>query len=176
TTQSGAVANYNGVTVSLREQYHNWIMAHINYTYSHAHDEVSNGGLFPIGNSNATGFPGADIQTQINPTSLRANNYGNADYDIRNLFSADYVITPPTHFENKFARAALGGWQWSGKIFARSGLPFSVIDGNAAGQLAQGGVDVAVAQQILPGAQSGSCGVAAAYTNANPTNCLNASA
>jgi hypothetical protein len=177
TTQSGAVANYNGVTISLREQYHNWIMAHVNYTYSHALDEVSNGGLFPIGNSTGAGYPeGGNIQTQINPTSLRANNYGNADYDIRNLFSADYVITPQTHFENKFAKAALGGWQWSGKVFLRSGLPFTVIDTNAAAGLAQSGTDVNVAQQILPGAQPSTCGTGAAYTNSSGATCLSPSA
>jgi Carboxypeptidase regulatory-like domain len=176
TTQSGAVANYNGVTFSIREQYHSWIMAHINYTYSHALDEVSNGGLFPIGNSTGAGYaPGGNILTQINPTSLRANNYGNADYDIRNLFNADYVITPPAHFQNKFAKAALGGWQWSGKVFVRSGLPFSVIDENAAGAIAQGGTDVTVAQQISAG-QAGTCGAAAAYTNTNLVPCVNASA
>jgi len=171
TTQSGAVANYNGVTVSAREQYHNWILAHVNYTYSHALDEVSNGGLFPIGGNAVV----ANILTQINPTSLRANNYGNADYDIRHLFSADYVITPPTHFENKFLKAALGGWQWSGKVFARTGLPYTVLDGNAAGGIAQGGVDVTVGQQITGGA-SASCGAGAAYTNVSPRGCANAAA
>ena len=115
-------------------------MAHVNYTYSHALDEVSNGGLFPIGGNTNSGVA-YNILTQINPTSLRANNYGNADYDIRNLFNGDYVITPPTHFENKFLKAALGGWQWSGKVFLRSGLPFTVIDGNAGGSIAQGPAD-----------------------------------
>lgn len=175
TTQSGAVANYNGLTFSLREQYHGWIMAHLNYTYSHALDEVSNGGLFPIGGNTNSGVS-SNILTQINPTSLRANNYGNADYDIRNLFNADYVITPPTHFENKFLKAALGGWQWSGKVFLRSGLPFTVVDGNAAGAIAQGGTDVTVAQIISAGAGGSSCGKASAYTNANPTLCVNPAA
>lgn len=175
TTQSGAVANYNGVTFSVREQYHNWFMAHFNYTYSHALDEVSNGGLFPIGGNTNSGVA-SNILTQINPTSLRANNYGNADYDVRNLFSADYVITPPTHFENKFMKALMGGWQWSGKVFLRSGLPYTVVDGNAAGSIGQGGTDVTVAQIIGPGAAGSSCGRGSAYTNANPTLCVNPAA
>ena len=175
TTQSGAVANYNGVTFSLREQYHTWLLAHVNYTYSHTLDEVSNGGLFPIGGNTSSGVA-SNILTQINPTSLRANNYGNADYDIRNLFSADYVITPPTHFENKFMKALMGGWQWSGKIFARSGLPYTVVDGNAAGSIGQTGTDVTVGQIIGPGAAGSSCGAAAAYVNANPKLCANPAA
>jgi outer membrane receptor protein involved in Fe transport len=173
--QSGAVGNYNGVTVSLREQYHNWFMAHLNYTFSHALDEDSNGGIVPIGNSAVSGYPGADIQTQINPLSLRANNYGNSDYDIRHLFNADYVITPPTHFGNRFAKAALGGWQWSGKIYARTGLPYSVLDGYAGAGLAQIAAGTNIAEQIAPGA-SNSCGAGAAYTNTNGKPCLNASA
>jgi hypothetical protein len=179
TVQSGAVSNYNGVTASVRVQYHSWIMAHLNYTFSHNLDEDSNGGLFPIGGN----YFDANIQTQINPTSLRANNYGNSDYDVRHLFNADYVITPPVHFENKFAKAALGGWQWSGKVFLRSGLPYTVMDGDAVTGLSQvtlsagdgvGGVNVA--QQIAPVATSGSCGKAANYTSANPVPCVNLSA
>ncbi len=174
TVQSGAVANYNGVTVSLREQFHSWFLAHFNYTFSHTLDEDSNGGLVPIGNSAVSGYPGMDIQTQINPLSLRANNYGNADYDIRNLMNADFVITPPVHFENRFAKAALGGWQWSGKIYARTGLPYSVLDGYAGAGLAQVQPGVNLAQQISAGAAN-SCGAGAAYTNTT-TPCLNASA
>lgn len=169
TIQSGANSNYNGLTISVREQYHDWIMAHVNYTYSHALDETSNGGLFPIG-----GWAGGgNVQTQINPGSLRANNYGNADYDVRNLFTADYVITPNVHFENKLVKGLLGGWQWSGKVFIHSGLPYTITDGNSAGSLANGGF--VIANQITGGA-SNSCGFAAAYTNSTPTPCANAAA
>jgi hypothetical protein len=164
TIQSGAVSNYNGVQFSLRVQHHNWIMAHINYAYSHALDETSNGGLFEIGVNS--------YQTQINPGSLRANNYGNADYDIRNSFNADYVITPPVHLQNKFAKVALGGWQWSGKAYARSGFPYTVFDNNATSAFVNGGTNIA--QVIAPGASS-SCGSGAAYTNTTIEPCLNAS-
>jgi hypothetical protein len=86
-------------------------LAHINYTYSHTLDESSNNGPYLIGSWAGGGI----AQTQINPGSLRTNNYGNADYDVRHLFTADYVVTAPTHFENKLLKGALGGWQWSGK-------------------------------------------------------------
>jgi hypothetical protein len=175
TVQSGAVSNYNGLTATVRVMYHNWLMAHINYTYSHALDETSNNGIFSIGNWLGGGsFEfGGNVQTQINPGSLRANNYGNADYDVRHLFNADYVVAPPTHFENKFLKNLLGGWQWSGKVYAHSGLPYSVYDGNAEGSLINGGI--ALAGIISTGA-SNSCGSGAAYTNLNIKPCLNASA
>ncbi len=173
TLQSGAVSNYNGVTFSLREQFHSWFTAHVNYTFSHALDEISNGGIFPANKNSLFSF-----QYQVNPLSLRANNYGNADYDIRNLFNADYVITPPVHFSNNFLKGVFGGWQWSGKVYIRSGLPFTVMDGNASGAIAQGGGPV-IAQQSYAGA-SASCGRSSAYTNGNAnfgtTACLNLSA
>jgi hypothetical protein len=78
--------------------------------------KFSNGGIFTYGDS---------LLGQLNPTSPRANNCGNSDYDIRHLFSADYVLAPKFHFQNRFLVGAIGGWEWSGKIFARSGLPFS---------------------------------------------------
>ena len=171
TLQSGANSNYNGVTGSVRLQYHSWLMSHFNYTFSHTLDETSNGGLFVIG-----GWPnGYNVQTQINPGSLRANNYGNADYDIRHLFNADYVVTPPVHFNNMFAKAVLGGWQWSGKVFARSALPYTVLDANAFGDLAYNNALSVVANQISGGANP-SCGVGAVVTNTNVKPCTNAAA
>ena len=124
TFQSGAISNYNGLTVSLRERFSKSFTAHLNYTWSHNLDEASNGGVFTYGDS---------ILGQICPGSLRACNYGNSDYDIRHYFSADYVYNPTFHFSSMLARQALNGWQFSGKIFWRSGLPFSVTDGNTTG-------------------------------------------
>lgn len=175
TVQSGAISNYNGVTATVRVMYHNWLMSHINYTYSHTLDETSNNGLYSIGGwagGGSSGF-GGNVQTQINPGSLRANNYGNADYDVRHLFNADYVVTPSTHFENKFVKGLLAGWQWSGKLYAHSGLPYSVYDGNAIGDLFNGGIALA---DVISAGTSNSCGSGAAYTNTNIKPCLNASA
>ena len=47
---SAAVSNYNGMVVSFRHQFAGWGngLFQINYTYGHAFDEVSNGGLFPF--------------------------------------------------------------------------------------------------------------------------------
>ena len=123
TVQSGALSNYNGLTLTLAKRFSHSIAGHINYTWSHAIDEVSNGGIFTYGDSTLG---------QINPLSLRANNYGNADYDIRHLISADFVYTPSYKLGNHVLNAALGGWQLSSKIFWRTGLPFSVFDGNTA--------------------------------------------
>jgi outer membrane receptor protein involved in Fe transport len=171
TLQSGANSNYNGVTGSVRLQYHSWLMSHFNYTFSHTLDETSNGGLFPIG-----GWPnGFNVQTQMNPGSLRANNYGNADYDIRHLFNADYVVTPPVHFNNMFAKAVLGGWQWSGKVYLRSALPYTVLDANAFGDIAQTNV-LGIPANVIGGGANPSCGVGAVVTNTTMHPCTIAGA
>ncbi len=169
--KSGAISNYNGVSFSLREQFSGWFLAHFNYTYAHNLDELSNGGLFTYGDS----LP----LFQINPTSLRANNYGNSDYDIRHNFSADYVLTPNFHFGNRYVKQLLGGWQWSGKVFTRSGLPFSITDGNTNGSLLNGGGTI-LGQPIAGIRAQSSCGLSSVFTNGNAafgtTACLNSAA
>ena len=43
---SGAISNYNGLTLSVRENTWRGLSGQFSYTYSHALDEVSNGGVF----------------------------------------------------------------------------------------------------------------------------------
>ena len=145
--KSGAVSNYNGVTFSLRHQFSHWFSAHVNYTWSHNIDETSNGGLFTYG--------GDAILGQICPQGLRACNYGNSDYDVRHLVNADWVFNPSFH-KTGALKWLTEGWQFSGKMFARTGLPFGITDGNLSGTVLNGG-DTIMAQ-IIGNAQPGSCG------------------
>lgn len=128
--QSIAVSNYNGLTASLRRNFSHGVAFQANYTWSHALDEISNGGFlsFNLGTAPSIGNP-------TNPFNLRAN-YGNADYDVRHYFSMNYV------WDDVFRRmfqwgpnAVFKGWTLSGTIFARSGLPFTVFDGVVSSQL-----------------------------------------
>ncbi len=121
--QSAGISNYNGLTATFSQRLTYGFTVNASYTWSHAMDEVSNGG-FGL-EYNAT----SSIQYQINPYCLRCNNYGNSDYDIRNYFSASYVWQTPWKFSNKFANGAFGGWTLSQNFFARTGLPYSIIDG-----------------------------------------------
>jgi carboxypeptidase family protein len=160
--QSGAISNYHGVSFIVREQFSQWLLGHFQYTYAHNLDEVSNGGIFTYGDS---------LLGQINPTSLRADNYGNSDYDIRHNISADYVVSPRFHFENKFVKQLTGGWQWAGKVFWRTGLPFSVVDGNWDGSEANGFGTILATPVGTQSGQAGSCGKSSVTTP-----CLNANA
>ncbi len=101
------------------------------YTWSHSMDEISNDG------APGTPYNGlTSISYQLNPLCLKCNNYGNADYDIRNSFNASYVWQTPWKFGNKFANGAFGGWTISQNFFARSGLPLTVLDSTPGASIA----------------------------------------
>jgi outer membrane receptor protein involved in Fe transport len=116
---SGAVSNDNQLTASYSRRLTYGFTIQASYTWAHAMDEISNGGSLP--------YSGTSAIYQYNPLNLRSN-YGNADYDIRSSFNAQYVWQTPWKFGNKFANEAFGGWTLSQNFFARSGLPLTVFD------------------------------------------------
>ena len=118
---SGAVSNDNQLTATYQRRLTYGFTIQASYTWAHALDEISNGGNLP--------YSGASQVYQYNPLNLR-NNYGNADYDIRNSFNAQYVWNTPWKFGNKYIQGAIGGWTLSQNFFVRSGLPLTVTDGN----------------------------------------------
>ena len=123
---SGAVSNYNGLTASFSQRMTYGFSVQASYTWSHAMDEVSNGG---VGGTPFNFGTAPSLQYQINPACFRCNNYSNADYDLRSYFSASYVWQTPWKFGNKFVNGAFGGWMISQNFFARTGLPFTVMNG-----------------------------------------------
>ncbi|MGB8885264.1 MAG: carboxypeptidase regulatory-like domain-containing protein [Candidatus Korobacteraceae bacterium] len=118
---SSAVSNFNGLTGSFNQRLTYGFSVQASYTWSHSLDEISNGGVLA--------YSTTTLSYQVNPFCLRCNNYGNADYDIRNSFNASYVWQMPYKFSNKYANGAFGGWTLSQNFFARSGLPLTVLDG-----------------------------------------------
>jgi hypothetical protein len=127
---SNGVSNYNGLVASYKHRFSGWAgngVVQLNYTYSHAFDEVSNGGF--------NSFSGSTLAPQ-DPFNLRGN-YGPADYDVRHNFNANYVWEVPVR------KALMGhgwvplvdGWQVSGTVFARTGLPYTVHDTAFSGTL-----------------------------------------
>jgi hypothetical protein len=134
---SAGVASYNGLQLSVQQRIAAGLTFNINYTWSHALDDVSNGGQnepFSYGNGLTTD---ASIADTNNPFNL-AKQYGNSDYDVRNYFSASVVLNDALRHAGFKAgpNQIFGGWTISSNIFWRSGLPFSVIDGDSGGALA----------------------------------------
>ena len=155
------VSNYNGLSVALKRQFSS-LQLQANYTWSHALDEVSNAGFLQY-----NFLTNISVLAPQDPFNLRRFNYGNADYDTRHYFSLNYVWTVP-HWIGP--EVVTDGWVLSGTIFARSGLPFTVVDGNETGTLAAfnyggnlSGTGAFVFANNLGGAPS-SCGSGAVNT------------
>lgn len=116
-----AVSNYNGLSVTFKRQFSS-LQFQANYTWSHALDDVSNAGFLQYDLLTNT-----SVLAPQDPSNLKRYNYGNADYDVRHYFSLNYVWTVPRW---RGPEILADGWVFSGTIFARSGLPFTVVDGN----------------------------------------------
>jgi hypothetical protein len=124
TLTNNGYSNYNGITVSVQENPWHGFMGRFNYTYSHALDLVSNGGVIPFQITSSQ----TSIETQINPLCLRCNNYSNADYDLHHNITANYLYQMPFRSKNRLVDTALGGWIISGTVYFHTGFPFSLID------------------------------------------------
>jgi hypothetical protein len=149
TLTNNGYSNYNGITLSVQENMWHGFMGRFNYSYSHALDLVSNGGVLPY----QITFSQTSIESQINPQCLRCNNYSNADYDLRHNITANYLYQMPFHSENRLVDTALGGWIMSGTVYFHTGFPFTLIDsGDFDQQLAgtNGIGGVLLAQPITP--------------------------
>ena len=118
-----AVSNYNGVVASLKHRMSRWSpgLLEVNYSYGHALDEVSNGGIF--------GFTAFSVQGPQNPRDLH-DAYASADYDVRHSLNANYVLELPlkSAFRGHGPKSLLDGWQVSGTFFAHTGFPYTVFD------------------------------------------------
>jgi len=118
-------SSYHGLTAGLTERALYGLQFSVNYTWSHAMDVVSNGGVLPYSFNDSLG-------PIANPFSPKSLNYGASDYDVRHNININYVWQIPTHYQGWMDRA-LGGWTLSGTVFARSGYPFTMIDTDLAG-------------------------------------------
>jgi carboxypeptidase family protein len=154
---NAARSNYNGMVTSFTHRFTRWAkgLVQANYTWSHAFDEISNGGL--LGFNNPFGSDSTTAVSLLNPQD--PNNirgmYGPADYDVRHYFNANYVLEVPfktlARAHGRLADTFLGGWQVAGVVFARSGVPFTVVDPSASGALASFGYGGTVFATFLGG-------------------------
>ena len=123
-------SNYNGLTASYKFRTPKSFQAQFNYTWSHALDTCSNNCLLPFSFNTVT-----SIRYSASPT-LPGTSYGNADYDVKHNFTANYVYNTPSSFSNAFMRRGLGGWTVAGTIFYHSGYPWSPVSSTVRGSLA----------------------------------------
>jgi hypothetical protein len=129
--QTNAISNYNGMVVSFEERFTQWGngMVQVNYTYGHALDEVSNGGV--------TVFTTAESIYPQDANNLRGS-YGAAEYDTRHSVNANFVWEVPFKeaFRGHAPDAMVKGWQVAGTVLARTGNPYTALDAQATSNLA----------------------------------------
>ena len=111
--QNDEEANYNGLSVVLRQRLSHGLSLLASYTWSHNLDVTTD--------SNGGGAP-------MNPYNWRAD-YGNSNWDVRHRFVASFNYALPffSSASNGFVRQALGGWQTNGIVNLQTGFPFNVI-------------------------------------------------
>jgi hypothetical protein len=159
------VSSYHGLTATLNRRFTAGFQGSINYTWSHAIDDVSNGGVLPYSGNDS-------FLAQIDPTNLRRLNYGNADYDVRHNISANYVWELPFKSHGMMNKV-ISGWVMSGTVFWRSGYPYTVQDGlMPLLSSAQTGLHNASTLTILPNFLGGSVPSCTYPGRGTPTQCL----
>lgn len=151
-------SNYNGLVTAFKWRATSNFTGSFSYTWSHALDTCSNSCLEPFNADTAV-----SLRYQISPISLRALNYGSADYDIRHSLNANYVYTVPvSDFHNWLTRGVLGGWTIAGTFFYHSGYPFSIVNTSVRGDNGVANASGIATQTFLaelanPAASYGSC-------------------
>jgi hypothetical protein len=148
--QSVATSNYNGLLTGVKHE-SKYATASINYSWSHALDEISNGGILPFGFNSVN---------PVNPFNLAQYNYGNADYDIRQNMNGNYILKVPYFGGPKLLTDQ---WQLGGTIFWHSGFPFSVTNGAEEGAL-EGVNDFGPSYDDIVGSPAKHCGKSATTT------------
>src|SRR5579883_1172526 len=113
---TGANSHYNALQTTTEKRLGHGLQVQVNYTWSHCIDTVSNGGFLP--------FSAGGILSPI-PGDLQRDR-GPCDYDVRHNLTASYAYEIPIKVRGRLG-SAVNGWQVSGSIFWRSGLPFSVL-------------------------------------------------
>jgi outer membrane receptor protein involved in Fe transport len=114
TIQNDLEADYDGVSLILRQRMKNGLQLDAHYTWSRTRDMANNS------NSGAAG-------TTMNQYDVQAD-YGRASWDVPHRFVAAYVYDVPFFktSERPLVKWLLSGWQVSGVTTLQSGLPINV--------------------------------------------------
>jgi hypothetical protein len=118
---SGANSWYEGLQVSLRKRYSHGVVLTFAYTYSKTLIEG-------YGRNEGDGINSNTYQDKNN----RAAEKGRAGFDARHVAVTSFIydVPAPKALSTGFAGAILSGWQANGVIMLKTGLPFTVSQGN----------------------------------------------
>jgi hypothetical protein len=111
-TDNIARSRYDSLQLTLNKRFSKGSLFGISYTYSKSYDNGSN-------------------QRDIIPDTYDASNlWGPSEFDVRNVFIANYLYDLPFFKNQNLSGKLLGGWQLSGIVQWQTGTPSNVGTGN----------------------------------------------
>jgi outer membrane receptor protein involved in Fe transport len=112
-------STYHGGAVELLHRFSHGLQFRANYTYAKAMDNSTN-----------------DLNTSaVNPRRAQdsfnlANEWARSALNVTHKFAMTWLYDlPAPHWDNRFARGAASGWQWSGSYIFQSGQPVTIQSG-----------------------------------------------
>jgi len=118
--RTGSNSSYHALQLSAEKKLSHGLALQLNYTYSHCLDATSNNGDVQFNLQDISSAP---------PGPLSAF-HGNCDYDVRHSLNGWYIYALPFHSVRSWVDNIIGGWQVSGTVYLRGGLPFTVLSSN----------------------------------------------
>jgi Carboxypeptidase regulatory-like domain len=126
---------YDSLETHIEKRMSHNVRVGASYTYGHALDEQSDIGLFFTGND---------------PTHLK-NSYASADFDRRQVFSANFqALLPNAAKQHSLLSYFSNDWSMTGVAIVQSGEPFSLYEYNGAVASAQLGYYPSLVNPVLP--------------------------
>jgi hypothetical protein len=157
TFRSNAQSNYDSLQVRLEKRYSHGLQYELAYTFAHALDNASSASLGSVNNG--------DFQDQRFPNQ----NYGNADFDVRQRLVFSYLYDLPFGRGRAFGKDAsgvvnqiIGDWQMTGVFSAATGNYYTATDIN----------DVSVSGSDCGGTVGYYCSRPARVGNPNAKPCI----
>jgi hypothetical protein len=124
-------SEYDALQLSLRKQFAAGYQFDINYTYAHAKDH----GSLLEGDATFADFTNGGYTGFLLDSWSPDKQYGNADFDVRHLFNANWIADLPFGHGRKFGsdtpgwlNAIIGEWSTAGVVRLSSGFPFTVLN------------------------------------------------
>src|SRR5262249_6532192 len=115
-------STYHGGAVELLHRFSHGLQFRANYTYAKTMDNATN-----------------DLNTSaVNPRRAQdsynlPNEWARSALDVTHKFAMTWLYNlPAPHWDNRFARGAASGWQWSGSYIFHSGQPVTIQSGTDA--------------------------------------------
>jgi hypothetical protein len=103
-------SNYHSLQATIEKRFGDGSLINANYTWSRALTDNQ-----------------SDRSTAVQNVYNIAGEYGPAQYDITNMFNADFVYALPFfRRQSGFAGHVLGGWQLGGLVYMNGGIPLTV--------------------------------------------------